>query len=162
MVGGAGAVAADLRRSILQLTLDFWTRAQEVCRTGEVFEWGGKQSESRPLRKLWRHYGQHLPGCQLAVMGHTQNDLQPYKKLLYTGLVLGLCVFPTNRGVAEQAELRIGPEVIDGPKDPDNRGAWFEEMKTWRESLSNASNMRIPSIAAPNCIGHNGRLSNRK
>jgi len=34
---------------------------------------------------------------------------------------------------AEDTVLRIGGEVISGPKDSASRGAWYEKMQTWRD-----------------------------
>ena len=55
-------------------------------------------------------------------------------KLFRISLLFCLLLLSVSAAAAEDATLHSGPEIISGPKNPAGRGAWFEEMKTWRDS----------------------------
>src|ERR1700752_1208141 len=49
------------------------------------------------------------------------------------GLFLCLLLIFSKAGTAEDTALRIGGEVISGPKDSASRDAWYKKMQAWRE-----------------------------
>ena len=60
--------------------------------------------------------------------------LQTYMKLIRLELVLLLLLLSFHTGMAEDSTLRVGGELISGPKDPTGRDQWFEKMTSWRDA----------------------------
>ncbi len=55
-------------------------------------------------------------------------------RLLHVGFVLYLSLLSLSIATAEDVILKLGNEIISGPKDPASRDAWFKKMKDWREN----------------------------
>ena len=63
-----------------------------------------------------------------------------------------------STGIAEEAALRIGGELIGGPKDPATRDAWIEKMKTWRGELRKRINYQDAQYRRPELLWAQLRL----
>src|SRR4051812_29973317 len=117
MFGGAGAVAADL--------VPF----------GSAAAWSAGSKRERPQRglycvmfltELFRETG--ASSRVNFIQARLRMNLFPARLLFW------LLFISSSAAAAEDVALHSGPEIISGPKDPANRDAWFEAMKTWRDS----------------------------
>jgi hypothetical protein len=53
-------------------------------------------------------------------------------RLLHVGFVL-VSLLSTSFAAAEEVKLKLGGEIISGPKDPASHDAWLKKMQAWRD-----------------------------